>query len=245
MSVPEIFDRNARRHRTLRASKAKPDDAWLVARASEEISLRLSAIRRQFASVLLITPRVDMIVQAIDPEARIVSLRNVCHDEDRQPFADHSFDCIISIGLLDTVNDLPGALALFRRALTPDGVILAALAGAGSLPTLRALMAECDPGRAHFHPQIDVRAMGDLMLRAGFAQPVVDMDLVEARYSRLCDLVRDLRANGQGNVLIGRQAMRRQQLSILDRAFTHRADDGRVSESFVTLHATGWATAAR
>ncbi len=194
---------------------------------------------------MAITPRVDMISQAIDPEARLISSRSIICDEDRLPFADRSFDCIILIGMIDTVNDLPGALTLFRRALTPDGVMLAALSGAGSLPTLRAAMAACDPGRAHFHPQIDVRAMGDLMLRAGFSQPVVDTDQVEARYSKLHDLVRDLRANGQNNVLIGRQAMRRSQAAECDRAFTHLAIEGRISETFVTLHATGWASAAR
>ena len=102
-------------------------------------------------------------------------------DEDRLPFADHAFDLIVSVGALDSVNDLPGALTLIRRALRPDGLFLAAFAGAGSLPRLRAAMraaeeAEDIAASPHIHPQIDVRAAGDLLGRAGFALPVVDSD---------------------------------------------------------------------
>ncbi len=243
VSIPEIFDRHARRQRNRRVAQSSPKDAWMILRASEDIAIRLSAIRRDFDSILLMSPFPDFVRDVLPTSARVVVSNDVLLDEDRLPFANGSFDCIISIGLLDTVNDLPGALALCRRALAPDGVMLMALAGAGSLSVLRKAMAIADPGRAHFHPQIDVRAMGDLMLRAGFAQPVVDADSVDARYSALDRLIFDMHANGQGNVMLGRQAMRRREFVALEHAFASHAIAGRITETFVTLHATGWANA--
>ncbi|MCP5990175.1 class I SAM-dependent methyltransferase, partial [Klebsiella pneumoniae] len=91
--------------------------------------------------------------------------------EDALPFADDSFDLVIACGTLDSVNDLPGALILMRRVLRPDGLMLAAFAGAGSLSRLKAalLAAEGDRPGQHVHPQVDVRSAGDLLSRAGFA----------------------------------------------------------------------------
>jgi SAM-dependent methyltransferase len=244
VSVPQIFDPQARRTRARRAAGATASSAWLIARASEEIAIRLSAIRREFASILLLTPVPRLVAPDLPSTAKVVTFDHVSFDEDRLPFANASFDCIISIGMLDTVNDLPGALTLLRRALTSDGVLIAAMAGAGSLRVLREAMAEADPGRAHFHPQIDVRAMGDLLLRAGFAQPVVDVDSVDARYSRLASLIADLRANAQTNILAGRAALPKRAALALETAYSQRAIDGRITESFATIHATGWASAA-
>lgn len=244
MSVPQIFDPKARRLRARRAANASASEGWLIARASEEIAIRLSAVRRAFGSILLLTPLPQLVAQHLPSTAKLVTVNLVQFDEERLPFADASFDCIICIGMLDTVNDLPGALALFRRALTSDGVLIIAMAGAGSLPVLRQAVGEVDPGRAHFHPQIDVRAMGDLLLRAGFAQPVVDMDSVNARYSGLAPLVTDLRANAQSNALIGRTALPKPAALALPDVYRRYAIDGRITETFVTIHATGWASPA-
>src|SRR4051812_42838416 len=145
---------------------------------------RLDGVKREFRDVL------DLGSFAGDlqlPGARIARLDagfgfaraagGVQADEDRLPFADASFDLVISAGVLDQVNDVPGALALVRRVLRPDGLFLGAFAGAGTLATLRAciLAAEADRPAARFHPQIDVRSAGDLLSRAGFALPVADV----------------------------------------------------------------------
>src|SRR3546814_13098572 len=105
-------------------------------------------------------------------------MKGVQADEDALPFADASFDLIIACGTLESVNDLPGALILIRRILRPDGLFLAAFAGAGSLPVLRSalLAGDADRPAQHIHPQIDVRSAGDLLSRAGFAMPVADGD---------------------------------------------------------------------
>jgi SAM-dependent methyltransferase len=165
-------------------------------------------------------------------------------DEDRLPFADHSFDLVVSAGVFDTVNDLPGALALARRVLRPDGLLLAAFAGGGSLATLRACLREAEGERpvARLHPQVDVRAGGDLLMRAGFALPVADTETLTVRYRALSGLLRDLRGMGAANLLPERRPLSRATLARLGEAFAARADnDGRTTECFEIVYLTGWA----
>jgi SAM-dependent methyltransferase len=169
-------------------------------------------------------------------------------DEDRLPLAEGAFDLVVSIGALDTVNDLPGALILARRALRPDGLFLAAFAGAGSLPRLRAAMLAADAAQGgaspRIHPQIDVRAAGDLLARAGFALPVADAESVTVRFPHLPALVRDLRAMGATNILASRdrRPIGRAGLAAAIADFAAAADpDGKTAERFEILHLSGWA----
>ena len=167
-------------------------------------------------------------------------------EEDQPIFAEGTFDLIVSAGVLDSVNDLPGALALARRALRPDGLFLAAFTGAGSLATLRAALREAEGERpaARIHPQIDVRSAGDLLVRAGFALPVADVETLTVRYAGLGRLLADLRGMGASNVLRDRRPLRRDTLARLARAFAERADpDGRTAERFEIIYLTGWAPA--
>lgn len=173
-------------------------------------------------------------------------------DEDRLPFAPGSFDLIMAAGGLDQVNDLPGALLLLRRALRPDGLLLAGFVGAGSLPMLRAALHAADmagPDSAaapRIHPQIDVRAAGDLLQRAGFALPVVDGDRLMLRYSSLGGLVADIRAAGAANQLLARSRapFTRWQAAAAYAAFAARAEpDDRVSETLELVYLLGWAPA--
>lgn len=123
--------------------------------------------------------------------------------DEEQPFPDAGFDFIASLAALDTVNDLPGALIHIRNALAPGGLAIASFAGAGSLPALRAAMLQADGERPapRLHPMVDVRAGGQLLQRAGWADPVVDARSLEVRFSSLDRLVADLRAQGLSNVL--------------------------------------------
>lgn len=170
-------------------------------------------------------------------------------DEDRLPFPAASFDLIVSTGTLDSVNDLPGALIQIRRLLRPDGLFLAAFAGAGSLPVLKRAMHEADeadgrPASPHIHPQIDLRAAGDLLGRAGFALPVVDADRVTLRYAHLQRLVADLRELGWTNLLSARSRhpFTRLGYAAATAAFAAAADsDGRTSERFDIINMSGWA----
>ena len=165
------------------------------------------------------------------------------------PYPDADFDFIAVLGLLDTVNDLPGALIHIRNALIPSGLAIASFAGAGSLPALRAIMQEADGERpaARVHPLVDVRAAAQLLQRAGWADPVVDSHALTVRYSSLERLVGDLREMGMGNVLadpappLGKAALARART-----AFDARRDaDGKVTERFEIVTLSGRRPKAR
>ena len=154
-----------------------------------------------------------------------------------------SFDLIASLGLLDTVNDLPGALIHMRHALAPGGLAIVSFMGAGSLPRLRQVMLAADAERPapRLHPMVDVRAGAQLMQRAGFADPVADCRSLSVAYRSLERMVGDLRAQGLGNVLaspgapLGKAALARAR-----EAFAASADkDGRMVEQFEIVTLSG------
>lgn len=252
------FDRALRRVRRDRAAAAGADAAYLHRRAADELLDRLDMVARDFRQALdlgsggsglaakLAARGLDVV--SADPGRRFAAAGVQC-DEDRLPFADGAFDLVFSVGSLDSVNDLPGALTLIRRTLRPDGLFLAAFAGAGSLPVLRPALraAEAAEGRdpaPRIHPQIDARAAGDLLARAGFALPVVDRDAVTVRFGSLAALVRDLRGMGGANMLAtrARRPFGRIGLAAASAAFAARADaDGKTAETFDILYLSGWA----
>jgi SAM-dependent methyltransferase len=229
------------RLRRARAGTGKDDAFWLHRRAAEEVLDRLDLVARPFARVLEFSA---------DPwlggRLRERGLEVVQVGEEALPSLEPaSFDLAVSVGLLDTVNDLPGALALLRRALKPDGLLLAAFAGAGSLPRLRQAMraGEAAEGRdpsPRIHPQIDVRAAGDLLTRAGFALPVADREVVEARYASLPRLISDLRLTGATNILAQRSRAPFTRLGLAAAI----ADFGEATvERFELVFLSGWAPA--
>ncbi|HET8612108.1 MAG TPA: methyltransferase domain-containing protein, partial [Sphingomonas sp.] len=197
---PEPFDRRRRRARRDRAAGRFAVHGFLTVHIGAELLARLEGVDRRFERALLIgaaDPALadalrawGMAVSAVDAGAAFArAAGGVQAEEDRLPFAAESFDLIVSAGVLDSVNDLPGALLLARRALRPDGLFLAGFLGAGSLPRLRAAMLEADMAGGgvapRIHPQIDVRAAGDLLARAGFALPVADGERLDVRYRSL------------------------------------------------------------
>lgn len=249
VAVPDIFDRAARRRRRDRAAPDYARHAFLHDWMLEGIYDRLGAVQRRFKQVLDIgcaDGRFELPGAAVtrsDVGAGFAAAAGgVQAEEDRLPFPPASFDLIVSAGVLDTVNDLPGAFTLIRRALRPDGLFLGAFAGAGSLPALRTAFRGADPGAARIHPQIDVRAAGDLLLRAGFALPVADIEGLTARYADLFALARDLRGMAATSLLTGRTPLTRAILAAAADAFAAQADaDGRVVERFEIVFVTGWA----
>ncbi len=254
MSNADIFDRAARRLRRDRAQPHFAEHDFLRAAMLDGIAERLASVTRTFENVLDLgthdgsfVPPAGATVTRSDAGARFATAAGGIHaDEDQPCFADASFDLVVSAGVLDSVNDLPGALALVRRALRPDGLFLAAFTGAGSLATLRAVLREAEGDRpaARLHPQIDVRSAGDLLVRAGFALPVADVETLTVRYAGLGRLLGDLRGMGVSNVLRDRRPLRRDTLARAAQAFADRADpDGRTAERFDIIYLTGWAPA--
>jgi SAM-dependent methyltransferase len=252
MTAPEIFDRVARRGRRDRSSARYADHDFVRAAMLDGIAERLASVKRSFTDVLDLGSFDGGF--AAPPGARIARLDaghafarlsgGVQGDEDRLPFADQAFDLVVSAGVLDQVNDVPGALTLARRVLRPDGLFLGALLGAGSLSTLRKALrqAEGDRPAARFHPQIDVRSAGDLLMRAGFALPVADAEPLRVRYGSVGRLFDDLRGMAATNMLAERQPLARETLARTAAAFAEAADpDGRTAERFEIIFLTGWA----
>ena len=249
---PVIFDRAFRRHRRDRAAGGFADHDFVRAAMLDGIGERLAAVTRDFADVLdlgcfdgaFVAPPGARVARLDPGFAFAAAAGGVQGDEDRLPFADASFDLVVSAGVLDGVDDLPGALTLIRRVLRPDGLFLGAMIGAVSLPRLRAAWRTADGERpaARLHPQVDVRAAGDLLMRAGFALPVADVETLTARYADMGRLIDDLRGMAAGNILAARTPTSRRGLAGAAHAFAAAADpDGRTSETFALLFLTGWA----
>lgn len=252
----EIFDRERRRHFRNRAYNRSGGQDFIGEIMSEEILDRLSLVKRDFKKCLLIgqaghnlrSSLKTLGIKTVAADASFMSphtLSGIQCDEDRLPFADHSFDLVINVATLDSVNDLPGALALTRRILKPDGLFLAAFIGAESLTTLKSILmqAEGDRVSVHIHPQIDIRTAGDLMSRVGFALPVIDSDCLRLRYSSFDKLVSDIRDTGGGNILkdqirwLSRDVYKQAKLDFENKA----ADDGKITEEIELIYLCGWA----
>ncbi|THD42909.1 MAG: methyltransferase domain-containing protein [Bradyrhizobium sp.] len=265
---PLIFDRALVATRLDRAWARADRNAgadFLLARAAEELADRLALVKRDFAFALDVgtpgphaaaalaarsgggaTARLapTFLSAGSGPFARAVG------DLERLPLAAHSVDLVVSLYALHQVNDLPGALIQMRRALKPDGLLIAALAGGDTLSELRQSLtiAESDvTGGAspRIAPFADVRALGGLLQRAGFALPVVDLDTTVVRYADIGALMRDLRAFGAANALHlrSRRPLRRAVLKRAAEVYAERfADpDGRLPARFETIWLSGWA----
>jgi SAM-dependent methyltransferase len=251
VSDSEIFARAARRRRRDRAAPGHSGFGFLREHMLEGLLERIDVVKREFRDVLDLGSFAGDFhlpgarIARVDAGHRFAGLScGVQADEDRLPFADASFDLVVSAGVLDQVNDVPGALALIRRVLRPDGLFLGAFLGAGTLSTLRACLmaAEADRPAARFHPQIDVRSAGDLLGRAGFALPVADVETLTVRYAGLPNLLRDLRGMAATNLLPNPAPLTRETLGRAAAAFAERADaDGRTAERFEIVYLTGWA----
>ncbi len=254
---PLIFDHalaDARRRRAIRMGVSGADFLYRV--VAEDIADRVAAVKRRFAlgveiasplSVLAATGQVDRIVR-LD---RIRETRpDVVGDAELLPFGPESLDLAVSVLGLHAANDLPGALAQMRRALRPDGLLLAAFFGGDTLVELREALATAEAevtggASPRVAPFTDVRTAGALIQRAGFALPVADQDRHTVRYASALHLMHDLRAMGLTNVLHerDRRPLRR---AVLARAIAIYGDrfadaDGRVRATFEVISLSGWA----
>jgi SAM-dependent methyltransferase len=265
MPHPVIFDRKLLRARLARAARLGPA-TFLVERAADELASRLSAVLRKFdVAIDLGTPtdavrraladRVGTVI-AVDPLAADAGRRGqgrglaIAADEEMLPFRDASLDLVVSALALQFVNDLPGTLIQIRRALKPDGLLLAAMIGGESLTELRDAFAQAEAEveggvSPRVAPFADLRDLGALLQRAGFALPVTDADRVTVRYSSPLALMQDLRRMGAGNVLTERRRtpLRRATLRRLMEIYAEKfADpDGRVRATFEIVWLSGWA----
>lgn len=260
-----IFDRALLAERRRRVSENTGAHDFLLARVADDIAERLSIVRRVFPLAAdigahhgLVSRRIREfagIENIIDVDSTAVLVAQapgmrVVAEEDALPFADASLDLVVSGLSLQLVNDLPGALIQIRRALKPDGLLLAALLGGATLKELReswlAAEAEVSGGASpRVAPFADVRDMGSLLQRAGFALPVVDSETVSVTYADPFALMRELKAMGASNMLIARRRtpVTRRLLLRAAEVYAERfaMPDGRVPATFEILTLTAWA----
>jgi SAM-dependent methyltransferase len=248
---PTIFDRQLLRLRQKRARALGPE-TFLIDRVADELGERLSVVLRQFeraADIGTPTDAVRRVLAASGKVVTIVGADSVAIDEEALPFADGSLDLVTSALSLQFVNDLPGTLIQIRRALKADGLLLVALIGGDTLTELREAFAvaetEIEGGVSpRVAPFADVRAVGALLQRAGFALPVVDSDRLTVRYPSVFALMRDLRGMGATNILSERRRapLKRATLRRMAEIYAERfADsDGRLRATFEVVWLSGW-----
>jgi SAM-dependent methyltransferase len=262
-SRPIIFDRWLLRQRQQRA-RALGLATFLIDRVAEELAERLNVVLRQFERAVDLGTPSDALAQALVESGKVATVIAASHaagrraapfmrvaaDEEALPFADGSLDLVVSALSLQFINDLPGTLIQIRRALKPDGLLLAALVGGDSLRELREAFAaaesEVEGGASpRVAPFADLRDLGALLQRAGFALPVVDSDRLIVRYPSAFALMRDLRRMGATNVLHERRrsALKRATLARMAQIYAkHFADaDGRLRATFEIVWLSGWA----
>jgi len=256
---PIVFDRSLLRGRRLRAATLPPAD-FLLDHVAGELADRFGMVLRRFEiGVDLGTPgdAVRAALRKLEAVGTIVGADVIARDkpfviadEEALPFRDAGLDLVVSGMALHFANDLPGVLAQIRRALKPDGLFVAALLGGETLTELRQAFAEAESeieggASPRVAPFADLRQLGALLQRAGFALPVIDLERVTVRYVSAFDLMHDLRRMGATNPLMARRRVPLRRKTVLrmaeiyDRRFAD--NDGRIRASFDIVWLSGWA----
>jgi hypothetical protein len=244
-----------RRDRAFRASPV----TFLYERAFSDIAERLSGISRGFSSALLLgapDPDWPRRIAEFAPGAMVLdpgpefarAAGGEVTVEDALDLDPGSFDLVVAIGSLDSVNDLPGALLRLRFLLKPDSLLIGAMSGGETLPRLRQAMRAADSALGvaspHVHPRIKPAALAQLLSAAGFAMPVVDIDRVQVAYASFGQLIADLRGMGGTNILTSRsrRPLTRTALEAAEADFG-ATPESRTTETFELLHFAAWTPA--
>ena len=267
-----VFDRALLRRRRDRAARgsdfARAD--FLAREVADRLADRLLDIQERFPRALELGCRGGALATQLDDgrggietlirlelSPAMASLAARTHpapvavaDEERLPVRGGAFDLVVSNLALHWVNDLPGALIQARRVLRPNGLLLASLLGGETLVELRDVLlraeAEVSGGAApRVSPFADLRDMGGLLQRAGFALPVVDSDRITVTYPHLFALLAELRAMGETSVLLERSRRPLPRPVLLRAASLYQEmfgdADGRIPATFQILYLHGWA----
>src|SRR5215212_6067213 len=247
-AAPILFDRAllcARQGRARHGGAA----TFLLDRVAEDMEERLAAVTRNFSDAAEIWTPGELLRKPSADRFRSI-IRIEADRSETLPLQPESLDLAVSALAFQFVNDLPGLLAQIRRALKPDGLLLAAMIGGDTLSELRqsfaAAEAECEGGVSpRVAPFADVRDIGALLQRAGFALPVTDVDRIVVRYDSAFALMQDLRSMGATNILVERRRTPSRRATMFRMAQLYRerfADaDGRIRATFDVIWLSGWA----
>jgi SAM-dependent methyltransferase len=249
-ALPILFDHallHARQNRALRLGPA----TFLLDQVAEDMTERLQAVLRKFSDVADVWTPGDAVSKAMRGRSKSFIHFALCNSEaEALPLLAESLDLVVSALAFQFINDLPGVLTQIRRALRPDGLLLAAMLGGDTLTELRqafaAAEAELEGGVSpHVAPFADLRDIGALLQRAGFALPVTDVDRIVVRYDSAFGLMQDLRRMGATNILVERRRAptRRTTMLRMVEIYAERfADtDGRIRATFDVVWLSGWA----
>jgi SAM-dependent methyltransferase len=249
-AAPMLFDRALLRARQARALRSGPA-TFLLDRVAEDLAERLHAVLREFKMAADIGTAGDQVRNAVAGRVdKIARIDLPDRESEPIPLVPESLDLAVSALAFQFVNDLPGVLAQIRRALKPDGLLLAAMIGGDTLTELRqsfaAAEAELEGGVSpRVAPFADLRDVGALLQRAGFALPVTDVDRIVVRYDNAFALMQDLRRMGATNILVERRRTPTRRATLLRMAqfYADRfADsDGRIRATFDVIWLSGWA----
>jgi SAM-dependent methyltransferase len=248
-SALRLFDGVLLRARQRRALPGEPA-TFLLDRVAEDAAERLRVVLREFKSAADVgTPGDQLRSALLDRVGEIVRVDLPELESEPLPFRPESLDLVVSALALQFVNDLPGILAQIRRALRPDGLLLAAMIGGDTLTELRqsftAAETECESGVSpRVAPFADLREIGGLLQRAGFALPVTDVDRIVVRYDSAFALMHDLRRMGATNVLVERRRTPSRRATMLRMAQVYAENfadaDGRIRATFDVIWLSGW-----
>lgn len=244
---PALFDRDLLAQRRARALRQGPAD-FLHEAMADEIAERLKEVNRTFRDAAVVGPRAELWADRLAtaglsrplavPDAETLSLDEAAHD------------LVVHALALHWSNDPVGQLIQLRRALKPDGLMLAVLFGGDTLSELRAVLAEAEVETLgglspRVAPMGEIRDLGGLLQRAGLALPVADSRRIDVSYGSALALMRDLRAMGETNVMVDRlrRPMPRAMLAQACALYATRwgGGDGRVPATFEVVTLTGWA----
>lgn len=261
MSSPFLFDRSLLRLRRKRATPRFTAHDFLFRELNLRLLERLNDFSRTFPLALNLgagngllealpqhKPRIGTLIHSATALSPTHATRWIVADEEWLPFAENTFDLIVSAAL-HSVNDLPGTFTQIQRALKPDGLFLAILPGGESLKELRQSMEEAELQHTggispRVHPFIDVQTAGSLLQRAGLALPVIDSETLTVSYPHPLALLHDLRGMGETNILLQRSKTpltRTVLFNAMERYMEHYADaEGRVPATFELVTLTAW-----
>jgi malonyl-CoA O-methyltransferase len=268
-ATPESIDKRQARRSFERAAAAYDEVAVLQRETAQRMLDRLDYIRHEPGLILDVGAGTGEATQALGrrfKQARTIALdfalpmlqrarkrgswlrrpRCVCADAEQLPLADRSVDLIFSNATLQWCNDLEGTFREFMRVLRPDGLLLFSTYGPDTLQELRASWAAVD-GTPHVSPFADMHDIGDVMMRVGLVNPVVDVDRLQLTYTEVSGLLRDLKTLGAHNVTVGRQRglTGKGRLQSMMQAYEAYRRDGRLPASYEVVYGHAWAPRQR
>ncbi|MEL6957429.1 MAG: methyltransferase domain-containing protein [Pseudomonadota bacterium] len=234
---PRLTDRAA-----LARNRSRATAMFLQEAAADDIDERLLEVNRTFTSPVIVTGFPDF-WRARMPQARIIP------DDETLDIEPGAHDLVIHALSLHWADDPVGQLVQCRRALTPDGLFLCTSFAGQTLNELRSVLAEVESrARGGLSPRIlpmaDIRDLGGLLQRAGFALPVADIMPLKVTYSDAFKLMQDLRAMGEANAMAARDRKPRPRSFFIETAATYAqaygGPDERIPATFEIATLTGW-----